>query len=125
MVKTILLFRKTKLKKISPYLGHQFAITSLIANANLLISSDTSGVILIWNVRTMAQINAIQSADDSGVASLSIWNNCIIASYANGMIRIFDPENGKKKKSNFEIKKLKFYINSTNLWFHYCTCKMY
>jgi hypothetical protein len=43
----------------------------------------------------MAQINAIQPMDESGVTSLSIWNNCIIASYANGMIRFFDPENGK------------------------------
>jgi WD40 repeat protein len=77
-------------------LGHQFGITGLIANANLLISSDSSGLILIWNVRTMAQINAIQPIDESGVTSLSIWNNCIIASYVNGMIRFFDPENGEK-----------------------------
>jgi len=85
------------LKKTNHFLnlGHQFAITSLIANANLLISSDTSGVILIWNVRTMAQINAIQPLDESGVTSLAIWNNCIVASYANGMIRCFDPENGE------------------------------
>jgi len=88
------------LKKTNHFLnlGHQFAITSLIANANLLISSDTSGVILIWNVRTMSQINAIQSVDESGVTSLSMWNNCIAASYASGMIRFFDPENGKTEK---------------------------
>jgi WD40 repeat protein len=61
----------------------------------LLISSDTSGVILIWNIRTMSQINAIQPIDDSGVTSLTIWNNCIVGGYANGMIRFFDPENGK------------------------------
>ena len=42
----------------------------------------------------MSQINALQPIDDSGVTSLTIWNNCIIASYANGMIRCFDPENG-------------------------------
>ncbi|CAF0776243.1 unnamed protein product [Adineta steineri] len=75
--------------------GHQFGITSLVSNAHLLISSDTSGVILIWNVRTMSQINAIQSVDESGVTSLAIWNNCIAASYANGMIRFFDPENAQ------------------------------
>ncbi len=79
-------------------LGHQFGITSLVSNANLLISSDTSGVILIWNVRTMSQINAIQSVDESGVTSLAMWNNCIAASYASGMIRFFDPENGKNEK---------------------------
>jgi len=49
----------------------------------------------------MAQINAIQPADTSGITSLAIWNNCIIAGYANGMIRFFDPENGKKTK--FEL----------------------
>ncbi|CAF1646220.1 unnamed protein product [Adineta ricciae] len=75
--------------------GHQFGITSLVSNANLLISSDTSGFILIWNVRTMSQINVIQPIDDSGVTALSIWNNCIVASYANGMIRFFDPENAQ------------------------------
>ncbi|CAF1148503.1 unnamed protein product [Rotaria sp. Silwood1] len=75
--------------------GHQFGITYLVSNANLLISSDTSGVILIRNIRTMSQINTIKSIDESGVTSLSIWNNCIVASYANGMIRIFDPENAQ------------------------------
>jgi WD40 repeat protein len=78
-------------------LGHQFGITSLVSNSNLLISSDTSGVILIWNIRTMLQINLIQSIDESGITSLAIWNNCIAASYANGMIRFFDPENGKTR----------------------------
>ncbi|CAF1405444.1 unnamed protein product [Rotaria sordida] len=75
--------------------GHQFGITYLVSNANLLISSDTSGVILIRNIRTMSQINTIPSIDESGVTSLSIWNNCIVASYANGMIRLFDPENAQ------------------------------
>ncbi len=51
-------------------------------------------MIVIWNIRTMAQINVIQPVDESGITSLVIWNNCIIASYANGMIRFFDPENG-------------------------------
>jgi hypothetical protein len=73
----------------------------------------------------MAQINAIQPVDDSGVTSLSIWNNCIIASYANGMIRFFDPENGENEILIF-LKKTRFcYINSSNLWFYFCTCKMY
>ena len=85
------------------HLGHQSGISGLIANANLLISSDTNGVILIWNVRTMAQINAIEPFDQSGVTSLAIWNNCIIASYANGMIRFFDPENGKAQDLIFTI----------------------
>ncbi|CAF1954436.1 unnamed protein product [Rotaria magnacalcarata] len=70
--------------------GHQFGITYLVSNANLLISSDTSGVILIKNIRTMSRINEIQSINESGVTSLSIWNNCIVASYANGMIHLFD-----------------------------------
>ena len=43
----------------------------------------------------MSRINAIESIDESGVTSLAIWNNCIAASYANGMIRFFDPENGE------------------------------
>ncbi|CAF2468211.1 unnamed protein product [Rotaria sp. Silwood2] len=75
--------------------GHQYGITYLVSNANLLISSDTSGTILIRNIRTMSQINTIPSIDESGVTSLSIWNNCIVASYANGMIRLFDPENAQ------------------------------
>ncbi|CAF3814882.1 unnamed protein product [Rotaria magnacalcarata] len=75
--------------------GHQFGITYLVSNANLLISSDTSGVILIKNIRTMSRINEIQSINESGVTSLSIWNNCIVASYANGMIHFFDPENAQ------------------------------
>ncbi|CAF4536944.1 unnamed protein product, partial [Rotaria magnacalcarata] len=33
--------------------------------------------------------------DDSGITSLSIWKNCIAASYANGMIRFFDAESGQ------------------------------
>lgn len=28
-----------------------------------------------------------------------MWNNCIVASYANGLIRFFDPENGKASTS--------------------------
>ncbi|CAF2983912.1 unnamed protein product [Rotaria socialis] len=75
--------------------GHQFGITYLVSNANLLISSDTSGVILIKNIRTMSRINEIQSINESGVTSLSMWNNCIVASYANGMIHLFDPENAQ------------------------------
>ena len=59
----------------------------------------------------MAQINAIQPLDDSGVTSLAIWNNCIIASYANGLIRFFDPENGKKKENkDFNHLKIKTFF---------------
>ena len=43
----------------------------------------------------MSRINGIESIYDSGITSLSLWNNCIIASYANGIIRLFDLENGK------------------------------
>jgi len=75
--------------------GHQTGITSLVSNSYLLISSDTSGTIFIWNIRTMSEINTIQPMDDSGTTSLTLWNNCIIASYANGMIRFFDPENAQ------------------------------
>ena len=105
-------------------LGHQSGISALIANAHLLISSDTNGVILIWNVRTMAQINAIEPFDQSGVTSLAIWNNCIVASYANGMIRFFDPENGEKKNSIFQMR-ISSFPSSPNLWFNCCSCKMY
>lgn len=43
----------------------------------------------------MLQIHAIEPMDHSGVTSLAMWRNCIIASYANGMIRCFDAESGK------------------------------
>lgn len=52
-------------------------------------------MILIWNVGTMSQTTSIAPSDDSGITSLSMWKNCIIASYANGMIRIFDVTSGK------------------------------
>jgi hypothetical protein len=50
---------------------------------------------LIWNIRTMLQVNVIEPIDHSGITSLSMWGNCIIASYANGMIRFFDAAHGE------------------------------
>ncbi|CAM4920892.1 unnamed protein product [Rotaria socialis] len=72
--------------------AHQHGISGLVSNDTLLISSDTTGAILIWNNRTLLQTNAIEPMDDSGITSLSLWKNCIAASYANGMIRFFDAE---------------------------------
>lgn len=43
----------------------------------------------------MLQISAIEPIDDSGVTSLSMWRDCIIAAYANGTIRFFDATKGK------------------------------
>jgi len=43
----------------------------------------------------MLQTNVIEPIDDSGITSLAMWNNCITAGYANGMIRFFDAANGK------------------------------
>ncbi|CAF4046095.1 unnamed protein product [Rotaria sp. Silwood2] len=70
--------------------GHQYGITGLVSNNELLVSSDTNGTILIWDNRTMLQKHVIEPMDDSGITSLSIWKNCIAAGYANGMIRLFD-----------------------------------
>ncbi|CAF4805770.1 unnamed protein product [Rotaria socialis] len=75
--------------------AHQHGISGLVSNDTLLISSDTTGAILIWNNRTLLQTNAIEPMDDSGITSLSLWKNCIAASYANGMIRFFDAESGQ------------------------------
>lgn len=52
-------------------------------------------MILIWNIRTMLQVNNIQPVDNSGITSLILWKNCIGAAYGNGMIRLFDAVNGK------------------------------
>ncbi|CAF1064745.1 unnamed protein product [Adineta steineri] len=73
--------------------GHQYGITDLVSNNEYLVSSDTSGMILIWNIGTMSQINQIEPLDNSGITSLAMWNNCLIAGYAHGMLRIFDIEN--------------------------------
>jgi hypothetical protein len=43
----------------------------------------------------MLQTNVIESVDDSGITSISMWKNCIAAGYANGMIRFFDAVNGE------------------------------
>jgi len=75
--------------------AHQHGITGLVSNDEFLISCDTSGTILIWNIVTWLQINAIEPVDNSGITSLSMWKNCIIAGYANGMIRVFDAVNGE------------------------------
>lgn len=53
-------------------------------------------MILIWNIRTMLQVNNIQPIDNSGITSLAMWNDCLAAGYANGMIRFFDIVNGKR-----------------------------
>lgn len=82
-------------EKVLSIKGHQHGITGLVANDEVLVSSDTNGTILIWNIRTMLQVNVIEPADNSGITSLSLWKNCIIAGYANGMIRFFDAMNGK------------------------------
>ena len=66
-----------------------------MSNNEFLISSDTTGKMFIWKIRTMLQINVIESIDNSGITSLSMWKNRIVAAYANGMIRIFDAVNGK------------------------------
>jgi WD40 repeat protein len=75
--------------------GHQHGITGLVSNEDVLVSSDTTGTILIWNIHTMLQTNVIEPVDDSGITSLSMWKNCITAGYANGMIRFFDAINGE------------------------------
>ncbi|CAF1066577.1 unnamed protein product [Adineta ricciae] len=75
--------------------GHQYGITGLVANDEYLVSSDTTGMILIWNIGTMSQISNIQPTSTEGITSLAMWKNCIIASYANGMIQIFDVENAQ------------------------------
>ena len=43
----------------------------------------------------MLQIHVLQRSDESGITSLALWNNCLAAAYANGMIRIFDVEHGE------------------------------
>ncbi|CAF4846965.1 unnamed protein product, partial [Rotaria socialis] len=53
--------------------AHQHGISGLVSNGTLLISSDTTGAILIWNNRTLLQTNAIEPMDDSGITSLSLW----------------------------------------------------
>ncbi|CAF0907489.1 unnamed protein product [Adineta ricciae] len=75
--------------------GHQCGITGLVANDEYLVSSDTSGMILIWNVGTMSQISNIQPTSTGGITTLAMWKNCVIAGYANGMIQIFDVENAQ------------------------------
>lgn len=82
-------------KYIFSILGHHYGITSLVSNDEILASSDTSGKIIIWNVHTMVQTNTIEPVDNSGITSLAMWKEFIIASYANGMIRIFDAVNGE------------------------------
>jgi hypothetical protein len=101
-------------------IGHQFGITCLTSNSNLLISSDARGMILIWNIRTMSQINVIHAIDDSGVTSLSLWNNCIIAAYVNGMIRLFDPENGR---SWIDVRTCTDYIWNDIYFKHKCVAR--
>ena len=76
--------------------GHPHGITGLVSNDEFLVSSDTTGMILIWNIRTMLQVNNIQPIDNSGITSLAMWQNCLGAGYANGMIRFFDVVNGKE-----------------------------
>jgi WD40 repeat protein len=81
---------------LSVYLeGHQHAITSLASNDDLLISSDLIGSIIVWNSRTMSQYHCIKPIDESGIVSLALWEDCLVAGYANGMIRIFDTEHGR------------------------------
>ncbi|UJR15804.1 hypothetical protein I4U23_002735 [Adineta vaga] len=75
--------------------GHQHGITGLVSNDEYLVSSDTIGMIIIWNVSTMSQVNNIQPNEHEGITTLSMWKNCIIAGYANGMIRLFDVENAQ------------------------------
>ena len=73
----------------------------------------------------MSQINMIESIDGSGVTSLGIWNNCIVASYANGMIRFFDPENGKIRLEVYKRMVQIFFCFSTNVWIDWSTCAIH
>ena len=82
-------------KRLLFILGHQHGIASLVSNDEFLVSSDTTGMILIWNIRTMLQVNNIQPVDNSGIISMVLWKTCLAAGYANGMIRFFDVVNGK------------------------------
>ncbi|CAF0931934.1 unnamed protein product [Didymodactylos carnosus] len=74
--------------------AHQCGVTNIVSNDEILISSDTLGVILIWNISTMLQRNKIDPVSDSGITSMGLWNNYLASSYANGMIRIYDVEAG-------------------------------
>ncbi len=49
----------------------------------------------------MLQTNVIEPQDSSGITSLSMWQNCIAASYANGMIRFFSAQHGKLTDKSF------------------------
>ena len=84
---------KIFLKETIP--GHQHGITGLASNRERFISSDTIGTIIIWNIETMLQVNVVQPTFHSGITSLGLRDDTIMAANANGMIRFFDVSNGQ------------------------------
>ena len=103
--------------------GHQYGITSLVSNDSSLMSSDTSGRIVIWNVSNLQQRHDIEPMDHSGVTSLALWQNCLIAGYANGMIRIFDTKHGEQQLH--PLAPLDSPVNSPNFGLHCGTRPMH
>lgn len=85
------------------HLAHQHGVTGIVSNNNVFISSDTNGTIIVWNIKTMLQIHVIQPTDESGITSLALWNSCLAAGYANGMIRVFDIDHGECRASHLHV----------------------
>ena len=61
--------------------------------------------------------------DHSGVTSLALWQNYLIAGYANGMIRIFDTKHGEQHSHPLALLDLP--VSSPNFGLHCGTCTMH
>lgn len=73
-------------------------ITDLVANSNCLVASDTAGNIFAWLVRSVRDIDLIFTVygKKNSVTCMGLWRSNLIASYGNGLVSIFNIEDGKK-----------------------------
>jgi hypothetical protein len=78
---------------------------------------------VIWNSSNLQQRLDIEPMDHSGVTSLALWQNCLIAGYANGMIRIFDTKHGEQHLHPLALlDALVEHVNRPDCGLHCGTC---
>jgi len=108
---TLFLYSKMRLKY--QLIGHQYPVISIYLEENILISSDVTGVVKIWNLKKLAKNQQIQPILNLYFDKIDwlIWNNEYqYASNLRGCDYFgFSIKNNKTKKKKFH--SLKFLKN--------------
>lgn len=75
------------------------AITDLVADEYCLVASDTNGNIFAWQAKSVKSIRLMFAirGNKNSCTSLGLWKNYLISGYGNGLVSIFNIDDGGKK----------------------------